>query len=108
MKSTRKVLGHSLLRSHRSLIRLLRTARFAALIRSLARSLTRSRAHGKEVHVYELNASISYRFNPLCIPLSDSSANYVDEGIFPRLHLPDQKFEERKENRENQLQPKLH
>ena len=28
-------------------------------LRSLARSLTRSRAHGKEVYVYEVNASIS-------------------------------------------------
>ena len=49
MKSTRGVLGHLLLRSlvrtHRSLIRLLRTARFARALRcahSLARSLTRS------------------------------------------------------------------
>ena len=36
----------------------MRTARFA-------RSLTRSRAHGKEVFVFELNASISCLFNPL-------------------------------------------
>ena len=49
MKSTRRVLGHSLLRSlvrpHRSLIRLLRTARFAHALRcahSFARSLTHS------------------------------------------------------------------
>ena len=49
MKSTRGVLGHSLLRSlvrsHRSLIRLLRTARCARALRcthSFARSLTRS------------------------------------------------------------------
>ena len=49
MKSTRRVLGHSLVRSlvrsHRSLIRLLRTARFARALRcahSLARSLTHS------------------------------------------------------------------
>ena len=49
MKSTRRVRGHSLLRSlvrsHRSLIRLLRTARFARALRcahSFARSLTRS------------------------------------------------------------------
>ena len=49
MKSTRRVLGHSLLRSlvrsHRSLIRLPRTARFARALRyahSLARSLTHS------------------------------------------------------------------
>ena len=47
LKSTRKVLGHlflrSLARSHRSLIRLLRTARFARALRcaySFARSLT--------------------------------------------------------------------
>ena len=59
-------LAHSLVRSHRSLIRLFRTARSAALIRSLARSLTRSGAHGKEVFVYELNASISYNLGPLC------------------------------------------
>ena len=37
-----------------------------AFIRSLARSLTRSRVHGKELHVFEMNASISYRYNPLC------------------------------------------
>merc|ERR1711951_261612 len=49
MKSTRRVLGHSLLRSlvrsHRSLIRLLRTARFARALRCahlFARSLTHS------------------------------------------------------------------
>ena len=39
----------------------------AALIRLLARSLTHSRAHGKEVFVFELNASISYNFSPLCV-----------------------------------------
>ena len=65
IKSTRRVLGHSLVRSHRSLIRLLRTARFARTLRC-AHSLTRSRAHGKAVYVDELNASISYSFNPLC------------------------------------------
>ena len=48
MNSTRGALGHSLrslVRSHRSLIRLLRTARFARALRcahSFARSLTRS------------------------------------------------------------------
>merc|ERR1712002_165326 len=42
-------------------------ARSAALIRSLARSLTHSGAHGKVVHVYELNASISYSFSPLWV-----------------------------------------
>ena len=93
-EQTHRVLGHSLVRSlvrsHRSLIRLLRTARFAralrcahsfaralrcahslarsaALIRSLARSLTHSRAHGKEVFFYGMNASISYTFNPSCV-----------------------------------------
>ena len=81
MKSTRRVLGHSAVRlfvhSHRSLIRLLRTAaslaRSAALIRSLARSLTRSRAQGKEVYFYELNASISQ--------------------LQPKVHPSDQKFQ---------------
>ena len=33
---------------------------------SVGRSLTHSRAHGKEVHVYEMNGSISYNFNPQC------------------------------------------
>ena len=32
----------------------------------LARSLTHSRAHGKEIYVKNLNASISHSFNPLC------------------------------------------
>ena len=64
MKSTRRVMGHSLLRllvhSRRSLIRLLRTARFARALRcfhTFARSLAHSGAHGKELFVYELNAS---------------------------------------------------
>ena len=76
MQSTRTVLGrgHPLIRS---LIRLLRTARFArgtaALISSLARSLTHSRAHGKEVFVYEMNASISYSYN-LLSGLSDHAS----------------------------------
>ena len=67
MKWTRRVLGHSLLRS---LVRSLAPftpslalhcllARSAALIRSLAHSLTHSEAHGKEVYVDELDASNS-------------------------------------------------
>ena len=40
--------------------------RSAALICSLARSLTHSLAHGKEIYVKKLNASISFSFNPLC------------------------------------------
>ena len=48
MKSTRRLLGHSLLRSlvhlHRSLIRLLRTTRFARVLRC-AQSFDRSLAH---------------------------------------------------------------
>ena len=54
LKSTRRVLGHSLLRSlvrsHRSLIHLLRTARFARARRrahSFTDSLTHALAHGK-------------------------------------------------------------
>ena len=71
-KLTRRVLGHSLVRSlihsHHTLIRFLRTARFARALRcahSFARSPTRTRAHGKEIFVHELNASISCSFNPL-------------------------------------------
>ena len=83
MKSTHKVLGHSLVRSlirlHRSLIRLLRSARSAralccallrSFVRSLARSFTRSLAHGKEDFAYELNGSISCSFNPLGVSAS--------------------------------------
>ena len=57
------VLAHSLVcslvHSHRTLIRLLRTARFA-------RPLSRTGTHGKEIFVHELNALISCSFNPLC------------------------------------------
>ena len=35
-------------------------------MRSFARSLTCSRAHGKEIYVYELNASISDHSYPEC------------------------------------------
>ena len=41
-------------------------SRSAALIPSFARSLTHSGAHGKGVFAFELNASISKGFNPLC------------------------------------------
>ena len=41
-------------------------AHSAALIRSFARSFTHCRAHRKDIFVYKMNASISYRFNPLC------------------------------------------
>jgi len=63
--------------------------RFAALIRSLARSLTHSGAHGKEV--YELNVSISYSFNPLCgAPFRQafvSDAHYVQSSMFVCCNL---------------------
>ena len=66
MKSRRRVMGHSLfrslVRSHRSLIRELRTARFA---HALAHSLAPEK-EGRG-NVFEMNASISYRFNPLCV-----------------------------------------
>ena len=68
IKSTRRILCQSLvrsfLRSHRSLIHLLRTARSARALRSRAPlgSLTHSGAHD----VYEINASILCRFNPMC------------------------------------------
>ena len=62
MKSTRGVLGHSLLRSlvrsHRALIRLLRTDRFARVLRwPLFRSLAHSGAHGKEVDFIQFQPS---------------------------------------------------
>ena len=90
IKSTRRVVGHSLVhslvRSHRSLIHLLRTAHSAALIRLLARLLTHTGAHGKEVFVYETNASISYSFNPLCIRakffLANFSLHYFESCFF--------------------------
>ena len=78
MKLTRRALGHSLLRSlvgsHRSLICLLRTARFARASRrahSLARLVNRLRTQGKGVYVYELNASISYSLKPLWSDFSE-------------------------------------
>ena len=48
---------HCLLRSR---------APLCSFVRLLARSLTHSRAHGKEVFVCGMNALISYSFNPLC------------------------------------------
>ena len=67
-----RVLGHSLVRllvrSHRSLIHLLRTARFAHALRC-AHSFARSLAH------FLTNASTSYSFNPLCIDRSHSVTN---------------------------------
>ena len=57
----------------RSLIRsFARIAHLLALHCSLRsrdplRSLTRSRAYGKDIFVYELNASISYNFNSQCV-----------------------------------------
>ena len=72
-ESTRRVLGHSLVHSlvhsHRTLVRLLRSARFARALRcaqlfapSLS-SLARSWERGFHD---EVNTSISYSFNPLC------------------------------------------
>ena len=37
-----------------------------SFVRSLARSLPHSGVHGKEIYIDELNASISYSFNPPC------------------------------------------
>ena len=55
VKSTRRVLGHllvrSLVRSHRSLISLLRIGRAQRCTHLFARSLNCSRAHGKEIHL---------------------------------------------------------
>ena len=61
LKSTRRVLSylrlHLLICSYRSL---------ALLARCASHSLTHSGAHGKEVTVCEINASISHNFSPLC------------------------------------------
>ena len=76
MISTRRVLGHSLIRS---LIRLFHIDRFACVICyahsftcALPCLFTCSQSHAKEVYVYDLNASISNGFNPQCdvLPLS--------------------------------------
>ena len=61
--------NHPLTRSLAPLTRLLRTARLARALRcahSLAHSLAPELMR-KEDYVYELNASISFSFNPLCI-----------------------------------------
>ena len=68
MKLTRRGLGHLLIRSHHSFAcfaLLASLACSAALICSLARLITYSGAHGKDIFVYELNASISYSLNSL-------------------------------------------
>ena len=60
------LLRRSLVLSHRSLIRVLRTGRCAHwFARSLSLSLT-PELMGKWFFVYKLNASILYHFNPQC------------------------------------------
>ena len=75
MKSTRRVL-ETIRSSVRSFARtahsfacsalLASLARSAALIHSLAGSLTHSGAHGEKVYVYRLNTLISCSLRPLC------------------------------------------
>ena len=72
----------SFIRSYRALIRLLHTAPFNRVLRCthlLARSITRSLQssweRGFQFFIYELNASISYHFNPLWMRPSDQSIN---------------------------------
>ena len=70
----RRVLGHllvrSLIHSHFSLIHLLRSAPLVLLAHSKALFFYSLRcahsAHGKEVYVFETNASFSCNFNPQC------------------------------------------
>ena len=65
MKSSRKVLGHSL----GLFIHFLCAAQFARALCCaylLARLLTRSRVLGEDIFVYELNQSYSYSFNLQC------------------------------------------
>ena len=85
MKSARRVLGHSLvrllIRSHRPLSRSLRIARFARALRgaqSCARLLTHSRAHGKEVYVYVMNATIPHSFYLIMIWGSSKVLEAID------------------------------
>ena len=70
MESTRRVLGHSLVHSRRSLIRLLHTVRFSRALRraqSFARALTHSLRSSWETGFFicGMNASIPCHFNPL-------------------------------------------
>ena len=52
----------------------------AALIRSLARSLTRSRAHEKKIYVNQFNAAISYHFNQLCSAAMTRESEKLDHS----------------------------
>ena len=89
MKLTRRGLGHLLIRSHHSFAcfaLLASLACSAALICSLARLITYSGAHGKDIFVYELNASISYSLNSLCtitIPLALTMCGRVPVTMLP-------------------------
>ena len=87
----------SLLRSHHSLIRyaqhcslrsrspLCSFARSFAFIRLLARWLAHSGAHGKQVFVYESNASISYRVHNPNWPLRERcNSALVNEKTFQK------------------------
>ena len=71
IKSTQRVLGHSLLRAYSLAPHTLLLFHTACIARALhcahlfAHPPTRTRAHGKKVFVHELNASISCSFNPL-------------------------------------------
>ena len=65
--------------SLRSIILLASPACSAALICLLVHS----KAHGKEILVYELNASISYSFNPLHCAMG---------GTIPKVNVPTDKF----------------
>ena len=84
MKLTRRVQSHSLLcllvRSHRSLKRLLRTARIDQALHCV-HSFAHSRAHGKQIFVHELYASISYHFSPMCIPIKTSFCDIPMESV---------------------------
>ena len=73
MTSTRRVLGHSLLRLPICVHRLL----ICLLIRSLQ---LRARSFIHSIYVYELNASISYNFNPLCGGVSGGGGGSNDNG----------------------------
>ena len=53
---------------------------------SFARSFTQSRAQGKELFVYQMNALILYHFNPLCAlgPFEMSGQLRLTAGVVER------------------------
>ena len=66
----------------------------------LAASLTHWRAYGKDINVYQLNASISFSFNPLCIVRVRVSPAKLGRNS-PNPKIPAPKADSRRESRKN-------